>query len=200
MKQTKTVNQKCRGLIAKEDVFMTMKLNEQIAFLRKKHGYTQEELATALGVTNQSVSKWESAQCCPDIQLLPEIAKFFRVTVDELLGYQPAEGLNDICLKIRRHFTELPEKHSFENAYRLAALLHEIALTDGYKNYYPWEADKDYSAGEVTDWGMSASLEPEGCTIRKGNCLFFSLDADTKEHTIAQLTDLKDSMDKISVN
>ena len=37
-----------------------MKLNEQIAYLRREKGMTQEQLATALGVTNQSVSKWES--------------------------------------------------------------------------------------------------------------------------------------------
>ena len=44
-----------------------MKINEQIAALRKKKGITQESLAQVLGVTNQSVSKWESGQCCPDI-------------------------------------------------------------------------------------------------------------------------------------
>ena len=37
-----------------------MKLNEQIAYFRKERGMTQEQLASALGVTNQSVSKWES--------------------------------------------------------------------------------------------------------------------------------------------
>ena len=46
----------------------TIKINEQIAFLRKQKGLTQEELANALGVTNQAVSKWESAQCCPTLQ------------------------------------------------------------------------------------------------------------------------------------
>ena len=50
----------------------TIKINEQIAFLRKQKGLTQEELAGVLGITNQAVSKWESAQCCPDIQLLPD--------------------------------------------------------------------------------------------------------------------------------
>ena len=63
-----------------------MRINEQIAALRKQKGVTQGELAQALGVTNQSVSKWESGQCCPDIQLLPEIAKYFEVSIDELMG------------------------------------------------------------------------------------------------------------------
>ena len=65
----------------------TIKINEQIAFLRKQKGLTQEELANALGVTNQAVSKWESAQCCPDIQLLPLIADYFGVSIDELMGH-----------------------------------------------------------------------------------------------------------------
>ncbi len=61
-------------------------IDRQISKLRKKKGVTQEQLAEVLSVTSQAVSKWESAQCCPDISLLPEIAVFFNVTVDELLG------------------------------------------------------------------------------------------------------------------
>lgn len=62
------------------------KLNENIAFFRKKTGITQEELANALGVTNQAVSKWESGKCAPDIQLLPYIAEYFNISIDELFG------------------------------------------------------------------------------------------------------------------
>ena len=69
-----------------------MKLNENIANLRKKKDITQEELATAIGVTNQSVSKWESGQCCPDIALLPALADFFEVSIDELMGYKSAKS------------------------------------------------------------------------------------------------------------
>ena len=67
-----------------------MKLNENIASLRKKKGLTQEELAQVFGVTNQAVSKWESAQSCPDIALLPEIAAYFGVSVDALMGVEPS--------------------------------------------------------------------------------------------------------------
>lgn len=63
-----------------------LKLNDTISFYRKKQGLTQEELAQKLGVTNQSVSKWESAQCCPDISLIPKLADIFEISIDELFG------------------------------------------------------------------------------------------------------------------
>ena len=56
-----------------------LKLNDTICFYRKKQGLTQEELAGKLGVTNQSVSKWESAQCCPDISLIPKLADILQM-------------------------------------------------------------------------------------------------------------------------
>ncbi len=67
-------------------------LGTNIAELRKKQGLTQEEFATALGVTAQAVSKWENGASCPDIMLLPEIAKFFNVSIDELMGIKPIES------------------------------------------------------------------------------------------------------------
>ena len=63
-----------------------MSLGSTILKHRKTLGITQESLAQQLEVTNQAVSKWESDQCCPDIQLLPELADLFGVTLDELFG------------------------------------------------------------------------------------------------------------------
>ena len=76
-----------------------LKLNDTICFYRKKQGLTQEELAVKLGVTNQSVSKWESAQCCPDISLIPKLADIFDVSIDELFGKEPKPTTNnyDLC-------------------------------------------------------------------------------------------------------
>lgn len=176
---------------------ITIKINEQIAFLRKQKGLTQEELANALGVTNQAVSKWESAQCCPDIQLLPDIAKFFDVSIDELIGYKSTEGLGDICLKIKEYFSALPEKKAFENAYRIAALLHEIASTDGYKNTVPWK-EKDYAADQISSWGLSICSEPEGSTGRKNNNIFFSLGEGYVAPNGSQMRDLKVTMEQFS--
>lgn len=176
---------------------MTTKINEQIAFLRKQKNLTQEELASALGVTNQAVSKWESAQCCPDIQLLPDIAKLFDVSIDELLGYKTADGLGDICLKIKDYFSTLPEKAAFESAYRLASLLHEAAATDGYKNRVFWR-EKDYSVEDVSSWGLSVSSEPEGSTGRKNNSIFFALGNGYTPPNGAQLRELKMTLEQFS--
>ena len=64
---------------------MVINISENIALLRKKKGISQEELAKIFGVSNQAVSKWEAGKCCPDIALIPDLAFFFGVTVDELL-------------------------------------------------------------------------------------------------------------------
>lgn len=67
----------------------TLHFSDNIIRLRRKKGITQEELAAFIGVTKASVSKWETKQSLPDILLLPQLAAFFDVTVDELLGYEP---------------------------------------------------------------------------------------------------------------
>lgn len=62
-----------------------MKFNEKLMKLRKEKGMTQEELAFELGVSRQSVSKWELGECEPDISKLKEISKLFQVSIDFLL-------------------------------------------------------------------------------------------------------------------
>lgn len=62
--------------------------SENIAALRKSKKITQEQLADFCGVTKASVSKWETGQSMPDIMLLPRLAGYFGVTIDELIGYK----------------------------------------------------------------------------------------------------------------
>ena len=61
-----------------------MDIGKQIKTLRLAKGVTQEELAAYLGVSFQAVSKWETESSTPDIALLPNIAVFFGITIDEL--------------------------------------------------------------------------------------------------------------------
>ncbi|MDR0862369.1 MAG: helix-turn-helix domain-containing protein [Oscillospiraceae bacterium] len=65
---------------------MTIYLSETLRSLRRERDLTQEELAGILNVSPQAVSRWETGATYPDIALLPTLAEFFGVTVDELLG------------------------------------------------------------------------------------------------------------------
>ena len=61
-------------------------LSSKLRFHRRRKEMTQEEVARALGVAPQTVSKWERAESYPDITLLPALANLFEITTDELLG------------------------------------------------------------------------------------------------------------------
>lgn len=74
----------------------TLNLAENLIRLRREKEVTQEEVASFIGVTKASVSKWETKQSLPDILLLPVLASYYGVTVDELLGYKPQLGKEQI--------------------------------------------------------------------------------------------------------
>ena len=67
---------------------MTVKIGDAVREHRLRMGVTQEELAEALGVSSQAVSRWETAACCPDTETLPLLARCFGITIDELFGFQ----------------------------------------------------------------------------------------------------------------
>lgn len=65
---------------------MKLSVGTNIRALRRKHHITQEQLADKLGVSYQSVSRWENDTCYPDMELLPVLARIFSVSIDRLLG------------------------------------------------------------------------------------------------------------------
>ncbi len=74
-----------------------MEIGNIIKQKRFKASMTQEQLAEKLGISPQSVSKWENEISMPDIALLPEIAEVFGVSVDELFGLNENEKLRRIA-------------------------------------------------------------------------------------------------------
>lgn len=66
---------------------MSIRIGEKIKALRKESNISQNVLAEHIGVSYQSVSKWENGICMPDISVLPLLAAFFDITIDELLDY-----------------------------------------------------------------------------------------------------------------
>lgn len=71
-------------------------LGKTIANKRRDKDITQDELAAYMGVSKASVSKWETGQSYPDIVLLPQLATYFNISIDELIGYSPQLTKEDI--------------------------------------------------------------------------------------------------------
>lgn len=71
---------------------MKVSIGEFLAALRRAHGYTQQEVADRLGVSNRTVSAWERGTVMPDILLLPALAELYGVTTDEILAGERRAG------------------------------------------------------------------------------------------------------------
>lgn len=82
---------------------MNIYFGENLKNLRKSKNLTQEKLSDFLGVSFQSVSKWERGDTYPDITMLPEIADFFKISTDELLGINRAEKEKEITEKLQKY-------------------------------------------------------------------------------------------------
>ncbi len=78
---------------------MDMKLAENIRIFRKQRSLTQEKLAEVLGVTTGAVHKWEAGMSIPELALIVDMADFFDVSVDALLGYQMKDNHIDTSLR-----------------------------------------------------------------------------------------------------
>lgn len=73
-----------------------MEMGKEIRRLRNNRGLTQEALAAALNVTAQTVSKWECGTSVPDVQMLPELAVYFGVSIDQLFAMSPEQQMDRI--------------------------------------------------------------------------------------------------------
>ena len=65
---------------------MNVSIGPQIKALRIRYGRTQEMIAQDLGITSQAISKWECGSSAPDISMLPKLAKYFGVRIEDLFA------------------------------------------------------------------------------------------------------------------
>ena len=114
-------------------------LNENIVRLRKQAGMTQEELASLLGISAQSVSKWETGVTMPDILLLPILADVFGVQIDALFGKEAKSGgevsadsaFDAACGRLKRIFAEsMHQKEKGASVFESEFAEYERALAD----------------------------------------------------------------------
>lgn len=90
-----------------------MKLGEKIKTLRKQRNISQEVLANYLGISFQSVSKWENESTMPDVMMIPAIASFFGISTDELFDYNLYEvekEVESICNEAYKYRDSEPMK------------------------------------------------------------------------------------------
>lgn len=85
-----------------------MTLGNRLFHARKSVGLSQEDVAEKLGVSRQTVSKWETDETLPDIRQAKQMAVFYRVTLDELIEFDPE--VQEIEQMIERTSEELQEK------------------------------------------------------------------------------------------
>lgn len=89
---------------------------------RREKGMTQDELASYMGVSKAAVSKWEIGQSYPDITFLPQLAAFFNISIDELMGYEPQickEDIHKLYLRLSHDFSVKPFDEVMEECRRI---------------------------------------------------------------------------------
>lgn len=147
---------------------MRLTIGENIKVIRKSKDITQEQLAEMLGVSCQSVSRWELGVCYPDMELLPVLAGIFEVTIDKLLGVDSiveqkevdeylnrfqiaiSKGEIDECISICR---EGVAKHP-NNYDLLNKLMYALFVSgDDTANVSDWKENREKYDSEIVSLG-----------------------------------------------
>ncbi len=124
---------------------MNILISENIKRLRKEKNITQEELAEAMNVSCAAVSKWERGESYPDITFLPQLAFFFDVTLDELVGYDKEKvnaEIEEVLALYKRYQTT---ERNFEKAKEI--------IVKAYKDY-----PNDYNIMHAYMWNIAGDL------------------------------------------
>ena len=147
---------------------MKLNIGETIKKLRKEREITQEEFAEVLGVSCQSVSRWENNSCYPDIELIPTIAAFFDISTDKLMGvdeiaekkavdkylkdFQAAISVGNIdeCIRVARAgVAEFPNNYVLLNKLMYALF---VATSDD-ADIVDWKENKQKYDAEIVALG-----------------------------------------------
>ena len=167
---------------------------KNITDLRKKKDRTQEQLAQALNVSPQAVSKWETNTSQPDIQTLPLIADYFGVSIDYLF-YGQDISYNEIYDKVFWKVAKHPQmsKESYEDALTVFGYAHH-GISRG--NLKGWKSNIPDGPTHISNEGGVSLLSGRGYGAILTRAFFESIDRDTAEFAAGILPVLskKDNM------
>ena len=119
---------------------MDILIGENIKRLRSDRNLTQEQLAEALNISSVAVSKWERGETMPDIAMLPRLAYYFQVTIDELMSYDACAVELEINDFVYEH-TKAAERYKTKECLRLSK--------EAYKKY-----PNDFKVMELYMWDL----------------------------------------------
>lgn len=108
-----------------------LKIGKILSKLRREKGVTQDEVAEYAGVSKASVSKWENDLSYPDITILPVLANYYHISIDELLGYQPQLEEKKIWEKYREFSRAFVDRPFSETMLQVREFIHR------YDSCYP---------------------------------------------------------------
>ena len=117
---------------------MKLNIGENLRRLRRAADMTQEQLADKLGVSYQSVSRWENGTTYPDMEFLPVLSSIFGVTVDELIGMEESKKKEQIYARYRV-YGELCDGDQPEEVVSLLRELRRDCMTDPALSGYLWQ-------------------------------------------------------------
>lgn len=127
------------------EVIMKLTIGENIKRLRKSKNITQEQLAEVVNLSVTAISKWERGETYPDITMLYPLAYFFKVSVDELLGYDEAKLTAEIEAILSQYFELI-----YDNPKEARKLI-EKAYHDYPNNYKIMDCYMWNKAGDMAD-------------------------------------------------
>lgn len=148
---------------------MEIQFAKKVKNLRLKSGKRQDELAEFLGISSQAVSKWERGERLPDITLLPKIAGYFHVSVDELLGVDEitkSERIDVITSeynKLRHHEPLDPNYKLDEGIELIRDALHELPGTFFFEQLLA--ADLSWKGKNSSDMSEKTKLFEEAISL-----------------------------------
>lgn len=143
---------------------MDLNIGSVIKRLRMEHSVTQEELAGYLGISYQAISKWENETTMPDITLLPKLAAFFGIKIDELFSVDHDDELERIDNIL--HLESMTDKNYSYSKRILDGILREdpdnISAIKRYAKVYLSKSNADMlAAGRMLERAMEISPRDE---------------------------------------
>ena len=136
---------------------MKLNLGENIRKYRKRIDWTQEQLADRLGVSYQSVSRWESGNGYPDMEHLPTMARLFSVTMDDLIGYGD-ENEKIPCHEMEKRFRKVLMSEDMDEIVSLMRLIRYEYMEEFDQIYFPLD---NFSSEEREKFAASPKFMEE---------------------------------------